>query len=138
ITKDETSKAQYDVKLLNNGSSAFSGYKFRFYIDISEVLSAGYSASDLRCDENYDQASAASCSFYQYSGNVYYAEVDFGSYALPANDDVRYKFTIRLNNWSPNISSSNDYSRQGLSGSYQTTSNIPVYQGGALVTGTNP
>lgn len=138
ITKDEANKAQYDVKIFNNDSSAFSGYSFRFYIDISEILSAGHSPANLRCDENYDPSGAGSCSFSQYSGNIYYAEVNFGSYTLAANDEVRYKFTIRLDDWASDIASSNDYSRQGLSGSYQITDKIPVYQGGSLITGTNP
>ena len=138
VTKDEANKTQYDVKILNNGSTAFSGYSFRVYIDISEILSAGYSANDLRCDENYDASGSGSCSFAQYSGTIYYADVDFGNYSLSGNDDVRYKFTIRLNGWASGIDSSNDYSRQGLSSSYQTTDKIPVYQGNSLVNGTNP
>jgi len=138
VTKDEANKTQYDVKVINDGSTAFSGYSFRVYIDISEILSAGHSASDLRCDENYDASGAGSCSFSQYSGTIYYADVDFGSYSLSANDDVRYKFTIRLDGWASDIDSSNDFSRQGLSGSYQVTNNIPVYQGSTLITGSNP
>jgi hypothetical protein len=138
ITKDEASKTQYDVKLINDGSTDLSGYSFRVYIDISEILSAGHSASDLRCDENYDASGAGSCSFSQYSGSIYYADVDFGSYSLAANDDVRYKFTIRLDGWASDIDSSNDFSRQGLTGSYQATDKIPVYQGSSLIAGTNP
>ncbi len=127
MTKDEADKAQYDVKVINDGSSGFTGFGFRFYIDISEIVSAGHSFSDLRCNENYDPSGSASCSFVQVSGNLVYVDIDFGSYTLPANDDVRYKFMLRLDGWEDDWDSSNDYSRAGLTSSYQTTTKIPVF-----------
>lgn len=138
IEQDTASRTKYDVEVKNTGSSALSGFAARVYVDLTEVFSSGRTVSSVKCDERYDQAGSATCTLVQYSGNIYYAKLDFGSYSLAANATVSYKITLRLSDWSDNWSSSNDYSRVGLSSTLATTARIPVYQGSSLIYGTNP
>jgi chitodextrinase len=138
LPQDSTQQAKYDVVIRNTGSSALSGFSARIYFDTSELAAAGLNASHLRCDERYDPSGAATCTIAQYGGNVYYANLGFGSYSLPAAASVTLKVTLRLSDWSNNWNSSNDYSRAGLSSTATVTSRIPVYQGATRISGTDP
>ena len=106
----------------------------RVYVDLTEVFAAGKTAV---CVERFDPA-AFSCTLVQYSGNVYYAKLDYGAYSLAAGASVEYKITVRTSDFSNNWNPANDYSRAGLGSTATVTTRIPVYQGTTLVSGTNP
>jgi len=123
----------------------------RYYVDLSEVLSAGYSASDvvLRCDRNqsemYSGVTPATVSGMQhYSGNIYYVEIKFpdGRAAMPISEG-QHQCEILLALVYPNYGSgwdaANDYSAQGIgSEENEKTVYIPVYENGVLIFGTEP
>jgi Cellulose binding domain len=136
VDQDTTSRTKYDIQIKNTGSSAISNLSARIYLDISEVLAAGRSTSDLRCDERYESV-AATCTFVQYNGSVYYANLLFTG-SLAVNTTVTYKITLRLADWSSNWSSSNDFSRSGLTSGLTTTQKIPAFQASTLIAGTTP
>jgi hypothetical protein len=138
IDQDTASRTKYDVEITNKGTSALSGFSARVYVDLTEVFNSGRTISNVMCDERYDEAGSATCTLVQYSGNIYYFRLNFGSYSLAVNDTVSYKITLRLSDWSDNWNSANDYSRGGLTGTLAVTARIPVYVGTTLVYGTNP
>lgn len=138
LVEDSNKQTKYDITITNTGTSPLSGFSGRVYVDISEVLASGLTASDLRCAERYDPSGQGTCALVPYSGNVYYAKLDFGSLSLAAGASVQYKITLHLNNYATIWNSSNDYSRVGLSTSNTLTSRIPLYQGSTLIYGTNP
>jgi endoglucanase len=119
----------------------------RYFIDISEIISAGYSASDL--DLSIQEHEGASISGpHQWSGNIYYVEIDYsGTLIYPGGweeceKDCRFNIIFPGGVWD----SSNDPSAQGLTDSpdYDATSfngmteYIPVYENGTLIFGQEP
>jgi hypothetical protein len=134
IAGENSSQTKYNVTVKNNGASALSGFSARVYVDLSEVFTAGRTAT---CVERFDPASFT-CSLVQYSGNVYYANLNYGTYNLAAGASIEYKITVRTSDFSNFWNPANDYSRSGLTATYSVTTRIPVYQGTTLVSGTNP
>jgi hypothetical protein len=134
IAGEDSSQTKYNVTVKNNGASALSGFSARVYVDLSEVFAAGKTAT---CVERFDPASFT-CSLVQFSGNVYYANLNYGTYSLAAGASIEYKITVRTSDFSNFWNPANDYSRGGLTATYSVTTRIPVYQGTTLVSGTNP
>jgi|GEM_PF-108982 len=122
------------------------GLSARYFFDISELIAAGQSISDVRIEIYYDQEATLSKhpaivrgpTLWD-GGSVYYVEFDwtgadiFGTreiqFGLIANQDSHFK-----SNWNP----TNDYSRQGLTSTYATTQHVTLYRNGALIFGTEP
>jgi hypothetical protein len=138
LADDDNKQTKYDVEIKNIGTSALSGFSGRIFVDLSEVVSGGQPISNVVCTERYDQSGAATCSLVQYSGNVYYANLNFGSYSLAAGATVSYKVTLHLSNFAQVWNSNNDYSRVGLTSTLALTTRIPVYQGSTRIHGTTP
>jgi Chitobiase/beta-hexosaminidase C-terminal domain len=135
LPQDDNSQTKYDIVIRNSGTTAMSGFTARVYVDLTEVFNAGKTAM---CVERFDQAGTASCALVQYSGNVYYANLNFGSHSLAPDATVSYKITLRTNDFSNFWNSANDYSRSGLGAGDSITTRIPVYLGTTLIWGTNP
>ena len=125
----------------------------RYYMDLSEVINAGFSASDVtvRCDR--DQAgmyagegvkAAQISELKQYQGNIYYIEVTFpdGRAILPISEG-RHQCEVILALVYPNYGSgwdaTNDYSAKDAGTTDNVkTARIPVYENGTLISGTEP
>lgn len=126
---------------------------FRYYLDISEVLDAGFSASDVVIRVDRDQSAMYSeltsnaivSELTQYQGSIYYVEITYpdGRIAMPISEG-RYQCETMLAIVYPNYQSgwdvSNDYSFQDLADATEgvKTDKITVYQNGVLVFGTEP
>jgi len=134
IAGEDDSQTKYNVTVKNNGTSGLTGFSARVYVDLSEVFAAGKTAT---CVERYDPV-AFTCTLVQYSGNVYYANLNYGTYSLAAGASIEYKITVRTSDFSGFWNPANDYSRAGLTATYSVTTRIPVYQGTTLLSGTNP
>lgn len=125
---------------------------FRYYMDLSELIDAGYSASDvvIRCDRDqalmYDGVSHAEISAPTlYKDNIYYIEVTYpdGRAALPISEG-RHQCEMMLalvypdygNGWN----AENDYSNTDILGSEDSVISeyIPVYINGELYYGREP
>ena len=123
---------------------------FRYYIDISEVIKAGYSASDVvvRCDRNQstmysDSKPAVISELKQYDGNIYYVEVSMpdGKIALPISEgrhQCEFLLAFVFPNYGSGWDATNDFSNKGLGESPIMAENIPVYYNGELVFGCEP
>ena len=99
---------------------------YRYYFDVSEVISAGYSPNDIVVRVDRDQAlmygeeyAAVISPITQYKDNVYYIEVSYpnGAAALPISEG-RHQCETMLALVYPNYGSgwdaSNDYSNQDI------------------------
>ncbi len=127
--------------------------RVRYFVDLSEVIDAGFSASDvtIRCDRNQSEmysgkgyTPATVSGMQHYDGNIYYVEVTFpdGRVVLPISEG-QYQCEILLALVYPNYGSgwdaTNDYSAQGLNGDENIkTEYVTVYEGDTLVFGTEP
>nr|WP_254450627.1 glycoside hydrolase family 9 protein [Cohnella herbarum] len=134
--------------LLNNRSGwpARMGDKlsFRYYVDLSEVYAAGYTASNVTVSTNYNQgATVSALTAHDATNHIYYVTVDFTGTKIYPGGQPHYKKEIQFRLaapagttfWNPN----NDYSAQGLtSGTPVKTTYIPVYDNGTKVFGNTP
>ncbi|QRK07426.1 glycoside hydrolase family 9 protein [Archangium violaceum] len=113
---------------------------FRYFVDLSEVIAAGGSPSDLTVTTNYHQG-ARVLPLKQWSGNIYYVTADFtGTLIYPGGQSAyRKEVQFRIANavgspWDP----TNDPSYKNLTSSAAKTPYIPVYDNGVRVFGTEP
>lgn len=119
---------------------------FRYFIDISELLSNGASASDITSSTNYNQGAQVSGPFaWNGSATTYYVVVDFsGTLIYPGGQSASKKeaqFRIAGPQGTSTFDPSNDWSFDGISAEANApaqTAKIPVYREGALIFGKEP
>ncbi len=122
-----------------------SQFKFRLFINISEGITAGYSAASYVVSANGSNVSFTTLQPWNASSGIYYTEVTFtpgttiwpggqGESAEEAQIRIRLPYEAPASAWS----SANDWSAQGLNGTLATTTHIPLYADGVLVAGSAP
>ncbi len=125
---------------------------FRYFMDLSEVIDAGFSPTDVivRCDR--DQAAmyasrgiapSVISPITHYDGNIYYVEVTLpdGRAVLPVSEGMQQceiLLALVFPNYGSGWDASNDYSNTGLSKDPVMAENIPLYINGELYYGTEP
>lgn len=127
---------------------------YNYYFDITELVEAGLSASDISVRVGYDQHSADEGKIsisdpIQYDGNIYYVKLSFadGSVVMPTGQsehrsECQFRVAIPDNApvaWDP----TNDYSYQGLQNGGNEdlmieTPYITMYDGDTLIWGIEP
>jgi len=138
--------------LLNNrsafpaGGSAF--LSFRYYVDLTETLAAGYTPAQVTVTSNYNQgAKLSALQPYDVARKLYYVNVDFtGTLIVPGSSSTYRKevqFRLSLPSGAPAAAwnPANDFSYQGLAtGNANTalTTRMPVYQESQRLSGTEP
>ncbi|WP_341282858.1 glycoside hydrolase family 9 protein [Paenibacillus sp. FSL H8-0537] len=135
-----------EIKAFINNKSAWPArmgdkLSFRYFLDLSEVYAAGYTAANVSVAANYNQGAAVSLKPFDEANHIYYVLADFtGTKIYPGGQPhFRKEIQIRISGpqgaWNP----ANDYSYAGLSSSQTVkTAKIPVYDAGALVFGQTP
>ncbi len=139
LGNDSIQETQYKVRLYNDSSQSQSGLKVRVFVNVSELIAAGLSATDVATEKFWDQCNTVTItplSAWDAAQAIYYVDLNFGSYSLPASSACELHFRIRTAGWQLVWNSANDYSRQGLTccGPYITTSRLPVYSKAAWYT----
>lgn len=119
---------------------------FNYYMDLSEVLEAGYSVDDISIFVDYDESGIAKVSdLIHYDGSIYYINIaiDDGRVVMPISaqlhqTEVQLRITLPsgISCWD----ATNDYSNQGIMGIDEgvLTDKIPVYENGKLIYGVEP
>lgn len=120
---------------------------FRYFVDISEVIEAGYSADDITISTNYNSGAKVTGLYsWDEANNIYYVDVDFtGTKIYPGGQpvykkEIQFRIAAPLNTnfWDNN----NDYSFKDIkgvsSGNTVKTIYMPVYDDGVLVFGKEP
>ena len=149
LVGESLTNSQILVQLSNRSAwpaRARRNLSLRYYFDISEVLAAGYTAAAVKATLGQHEGATLSGPV-QYSGNIWYVELDFGANAIyPGGRDACERmatFTLSAPVWTP----SNDYSRNGIVASPFTyepedltgrTDRIPIFASGTLIAGTLP
>ncbi len=127
---------------------------YRYFMDLTELIDAGYSASDvvIRCDRDqaamYSGAGVAPVEIsapIQYDGNIYYIEVTYpdGRAAMPISEgrhQCELMLALVFPNYGTGWNAENDYSNTDILGAEDAmvTDKIPVYVEGELYYGTEP
>jgi hypothetical protein len=137
--------------LLNNRSGwparSSSSLSFRYYVDLEEVIAAGYGPEDVTVTAGgYNQGAVVSQLIpFDAANHIYYTEADFtgtpiypgGQSAFRKEVQFRISAPLQTSFWD----NTNDFSYQGLPPSGSTpvkTSYIPVFEAGSLVFGEQP
>lgn len=119
---------------------------FRYFVDLSEVIAAGASPSDIKVSSNYSQGGTAKgLTPWDESKNIYYVTLDFTGTKIYPGGQSQHKHEIQFRLSAPEGTSywdnSNDFSFKGVSkdsnGAVKVT-NMPVYDNGVLVYGMEP
>lgn len=141
-----TNHSAWPARIENNIS-------YRYYMDLSEVISAGYQPTDIvmRVDRDqalmYDDYEPAQISEVQhYKDNIYYIEVTYpdGRVAMPISEgqhQCELMLALVFPDYQSGWDASNDYSNTDLLKTpeeYVITDKIPVYQNSVLLSGTEP
>ncbi len=155
LSKSSASGVDLSLKYTNHTAwpaRVVDNFSYRYYMDLSEVIAAGYSASEVvvRCDR--DQAAMYSgegvapaeiSQLKQYKDDIYYIEVTYpdGRAAMPVSEG-RHQCELMLAIVFPNYGSgwdaTNDFSNIGLSEDAVMAENIPCYIDGVLYYGNEP
>ncbi|UII27898.1 glycoside hydrolase family 9 protein [Fulvivirga maritima] len=149
LNAEGTTHTEYAVWIYNHTawpSRIADSYTFRLFIDISEGVSAGYSAADyVVSTNNGGVASYTPLMAWDASSNIYYTEVSLNSdiFLWPGGQGesrqevqmrVRLPYEAPSSAWDP----SNDWSYQGVNGTLSQSPNIPLYVDGQLAFGNEP
>lgn len=139
-----------EIKALVYNKTAFparntNSLKLCYFFDISEIIKAGGSASDLVVSTNYMQGGSASdvlC--WNKDKNLYYVAIDFSGVNIYPGGQDAYKKEVqfRVRNTKGVWDNSNDPSYIDVgavsSGTLTKAKNIALYEGTKLVFGTEP
>ena len=116
--------------------------ELRYFVDLSEVVKAGGSASDIEVTTNYMQSgSCEGLKVWDEAKNIYYVSIVFDDKSLYPGGQSEYKkeIQVRIRNTKGVWDDSNDPSFDGLaSGNATLATNMAVYENGVLVFGTTP
>ncbi|MGL1887615.1 MAG: glycoside hydrolase family 9 protein [Reichenbachiella sp.] len=116
---------------------------FRYFFDISEGVAAGYGIADYAPELNAVQGNATmTIGTWDATANIYYAEISLTGEQIAPIGDPQFRRDVQLNfrvlNGAP-YDVTNDWSAAGLDGGAAFESvNIPVYDNGVLVFGSEP
>jgi hypothetical protein len=117
---------------------------FRYYMDLSEYVSAGFDPADISTSIVYTSADPATISkpqVYDASKNIYYIEVDLTGTKIYPGSDMDHKKEVQFNIQPPGGApwdNANDFSYQGIADDEEIVPNIPVYDNGFLIFGEEP
>ena len=117
---------------------------FRYFMDLTEYVSAGYNPDDITTSIIYSAASTAKISkpiLYDASKNIYYCEINLsGTKIFPGSNSDHQKetqFKIQPPSGAP-WDNTNDFSYQGIKKNGELVKELPVYNDGVLIFGVEP
>jgi len=141
-----------EIKALINNKSGWPAkvgdkLSFKYFVDISEIVKAGYTAKDVTVSTNYNQGAKVSNLIpWDEAKNIYYVNVDFSGTKIYPGGQPYFKKEVQFRMASPHLTSSwdnsNDFSYNGITTvageTPVQTDKIPVYDDGVLVYGNTP
>ncbi|MDP4181381.1 MAG: cellulase family glycosylhydrolase, partial [Bacillota bacterium] len=135
-------ESQYKIIVQNNGPMALDKFSVRVYVDLSEIIKAGYKTTDVTIEKLYDQTSGKTTFSgpfaWDAANNIYYFQVNWNTYSLDAGATIEQDIRLRLSDWGKDWDATNDYSNKGLSSSFSDAQNMPLYRGNLRMFGADP
>lgn len=138
---------EWAVDLTNHSAwpaRAADTLSYRYFFDLNETFNAGYTINDVIVSKNYSEVPTTVSGPTHLIDNIYYVTVDYSpSVIFPGGQSecaretqvrVRLPYDAPDAAWDP----TNDWSYQGLTGTFAQTIYIPVYDNGVLVYGQEP
>ncbi|MGN0584954.1 MAG: cellulose binding domain-containing protein, partial [Ruminococcus sp.] len=155
MKQQSDSGVSLSLKLVNHTAwpaRVVDNLSYRYYFDASEVINAGYNASDITVRIDRDQAAmygdeyrAEYSPVTQYKDNIYYIEVKYsnGEAILPISEgrqSCETMLSLVFPDYKSGWDAANDYSNQDILTAEDPvkTDKVTVYIDGKLVFGTEP
>lgn len=121
---------------------AAKNLELRYFVDLTEIVNAGGSPSDIKITNNYMQAGKTDgLKIYDEANNIYYLSVLFEDGSIYPGGQEHYKkeIQVRMCSTGKKWDNSNDPSYVGLSsGSVVMAEGIALYEDGKLIYGSEP
>ncbi len=148
INNDQNKSTEVAIWL--NNRSAWparvpNSLKARYFVDISEGVAAGLSASDYVVSGRGAGTIVPGLQAWDAANNIYYAEVEVSQDRMPfPGGQGEYRSEIQVRVALPNSASAaawdptNDFSYAGLNNTLKIVQNVPIYVDGQLVGGQEP
>lgn len=140
-------KAEINAKVFNKSGWPARNIKtlsYRYFMDLSEYVSAGYDPDQITTAFNYTAATSKKISkpiVYDNAKNIYYVEVDLtGTNIFPGSNSDHQK-EIQMYIQPPSGApwdNTNDWSYIGATKNSDVVANIPVYDAGEFIFGVEP
>jgi endoglucanase len=117
--------------------------ELRYFVDLTELINAGGSASDVQVTLNYAEG-AKFGGIYEWnkSKNIYYVSIDFSGVKIYPGGQSAYKKEVQFRMTASTWNADNDPSFAELVGTNGSelvrASHVGLYEGGTLVFGTEP
>lgn len=117
---------------------------FRYFIDLSEYIAAGFDPDDITTDFIYTAASSKKISkpiAYDEANNIYYIEVDLTGTNIFPGSNLDHQKEVQLYIQPPTSApwdNTNDWSYNGIKESDGAVAEIPVYEAGVFIFGVEP
>jgi hypothetical protein len=115
---------------------------FRYFIDISEAVSEGYSISDFSVAlGGYAPDATLVDGFTLWSDNIYYVQIDYDDVDIAPISDYESKRECQFRIYGPTSvtwNNANDFSYTGVTSTDTQTLYVPVYENGVKVYGNEP
>jgi endoglucanase len=150
LERENTERCQIAVRI-HNDSVQPPRYNMtlacRYYFNIAELLEAGQTIKDLSVAVMYDQVATGNGESAKISGpfaadaagGLYYIQIDWAGIKFFGARELQFALiAAQDSDYATHLDASNDYSHQGLTGSYALAERVPVYSDGVKVFGTEP
>ncbi len=137
-----------EIKAIMNNRSGWPArvgdkLSFKYFINLSEIIQAGYTAADIVVSSSYNQGAVFSQVLpWDVANHIYYVNVDFTGTKIYPGGMSAHRKEIQLRMAAPmgvTWNNANDFSYRDLvgtgGGSVVKTKNIPVYDDGVKVFG---
>jgi hypothetical protein len=135
-------ESQYKIVVKNEGPMALDKFSVRVYVDLSEVINAGYKTTDVVIEKLFDQTNGKTTLTgpftWDEANKIYYYQVNWDTYSLSAGATIEQDIRLRLSDWGKAWDSTNDYCNKGLGSSFIETQNMPLYRGNLKMFGIDP
>ena len=128
VTASDDHSTTVSAELVNNTSASRSDLSFRYFVDITELLDAGYTENDVLIGD-ISGPTVGDLTLWDSTEDVYYVDVDFSGVAIASGDTASVEFSLGIAPSNPGSAwdATNDWSTQDLGTGLAKSRYIPVY-----------
>ena len=127
VTASDDHSTTVSAELVNNTSASRSDLSFRYFVDITELLDAGYTENDVLIGD-ISGPTVGDLTLWDSTEDVYYVDVDFSGVAIASGDTASVEFSLGIAPSNPGSAwdATNDRNTQDLGDGLAKSRNLPL------------
>ncbi len=139
VTSANDHSTTVSASLFNHSTSDRSDLSFRYFVDLTELLDAGYTTNDVLIG-NISGPTVGGLTEWDAAEDVYYVDVDFSGMAIAAGTSATADFSLGISTALAGTAwdEANDWSTQSLDITASKSRYLPVYNSTELLSGVLP